>query len=499
MNFLKKYRFWIGGASRFFVTALIIGGIRPKVVSGAASPTPLEVQVVQVEQRDVPIYEEWIGTLDGLVNADVRAQVAGYFMEQGYLEGAYVKKGQLLFQIDARPFTAALDQAQGQLAQAKAMLPNAEAVRGPIKGSIKGVVTVQGPNGEFTVLEGMTLELSGGSQARVSLSVITDAAGHYQFDGLKAGTYQLQAHAEGLQSMTKTIPLGPDELLVENVVLQFQTVVQNVEVHDQAEGVSTAAAVQRASIKSQQFTTLPLAVQKFNAALPLVPGVIRTSNGKLNIKGAPENQGMLLVDSAQTVDPVTGSFSIPVPVDAIQTMHVKETPYDTEYGGFSGGLTTIETKPPSSQWKYGLMDFIPGVRGKSGHIVGLSDETPRVFFGGPIITNKLNFSEAATYDYNNRPVRGLAWPHNETRIEGFNSLTSLQAVLSPRHLLSVNINSFSNRVRYANIGSLVPQSASSDDGQRGVSAGATDSYQFGSGALLSTMFAARQKVKRASS
>jgi membrane fusion protein (multidrug efflux system) len=85
--------------------------------------------VAQVEQRDVPIYGEWIGTLDGFVNADVRAQVTGYLVRQDYKEGAFVNKGQLLFEIDPRPFQAALDQAEGQLAQAKAQLTNAEAIQ----------------------------------------------------------------------------------------------------------------------------------------------------------------------------------------------------------------------------------------------------------------------------------------------------------------------------------------------------------------------------------
>ena len=84
----------------------------------------------RLEQKDVPIFGEWIGTLDGLVNADVRAQVTGYLQRQGYQEGAFVKKGQLLFEIDPRPFQAALDQAQGQLAQANAALANAVAVQG---------------------------------------------------------------------------------------------------------------------------------------------------------------------------------------------------------------------------------------------------------------------------------------------------------------------------------------------------------------------------------
>jgi RND family efflux transporter MFP subunit len=93
----------------------------------AAKPQPIDVEVVKVEQKDVPIYGQWIGTLDGFVNANVKAQVTGYLLRQDYKEGSLVKKGQLLFQIDPRPFQAALDQAKAQLAQAKAQLVNAEA------------------------------------------------------------------------------------------------------------------------------------------------------------------------------------------------------------------------------------------------------------------------------------------------------------------------------------------------------------------------------------
>lgn len=130
MNVLSKYKLWVGGALGLLVIGLIIGAMYPKHVSGAKPDSPLNVEVVQVEQKDVPIFGEWIGTLDGFTNADVRAQVTGYLLKQGYQEGAFVRKGQLLFEIDPRPFQAALDQAQGQLAQAKAQLANDVAVQG---------------------------------------------------------------------------------------------------------------------------------------------------------------------------------------------------------------------------------------------------------------------------------------------------------------------------------------------------------------------------------
>jgi RND family efflux transporter MFP subunit len=92
-----------------------------------APPPPLEVKVVEVQQKDVPVYQEWIGTLNGFVNADIKAEVAGYLTQQAYTEGSFVTKGQLLFQIDPRPFQAALDQAHGQLAQSQGQLAQARA------------------------------------------------------------------------------------------------------------------------------------------------------------------------------------------------------------------------------------------------------------------------------------------------------------------------------------------------------------------------------------
>src|SRR5712672_2255269 len=95
----------------------------------AGNPAPVDVEVVQVAQKDIPIYGEWIGTLDGLVDADVKAQVTGYLLKQAYAEGSFVKKGQLLFEIDPRPFQAALDSANALLMEAQAQLTNAEAVQ----------------------------------------------------------------------------------------------------------------------------------------------------------------------------------------------------------------------------------------------------------------------------------------------------------------------------------------------------------------------------------
>jgi len=93
----------------------------------AATPAPLlEVRIVKVLHRDVPITEEWVGTIDGSVHAEIRAQVHGYLIKQHYREGSSVKANDLLFEIDPRPFQATLDRARGELAQAQAELGKAE-------------------------------------------------------------------------------------------------------------------------------------------------------------------------------------------------------------------------------------------------------------------------------------------------------------------------------------------------------------------------------------
>src|SRR6266566_5981382 len=94
-------------------------------VRAAASPPPPVVEVAPVIQKDVPVQGEWIGTLEGYVNAQISPQVNGYLIRQDYHEGAFVKKGQVLFEIDPRPFQASLDQAKAQLAQAEAQMGKA--------------------------------------------------------------------------------------------------------------------------------------------------------------------------------------------------------------------------------------------------------------------------------------------------------------------------------------------------------------------------------------
>ena len=339
-------------------------------------------------------------------------------------------------------------------------------------------------------IAGASCTLAGQGLREGELTRATGEQGRFEFTGLIPGNYDLTCAALGYEPvLKKDISISEAEPPFIQVVLPREEVVhQQIEVREKSPAVSLETTAPPSTISSGQLRTLPLVERKFLAALPLVPGVIRTPDGKINIKGVTENQGMLLIDSAETVDPVTGSFSIQVPIDAVESVEVQKTAYQAQYGRFTGGLTSVQTKAPLDRWNWELNDFLPGPRIEGGHIVGIQDDSPRLSFTGPILKDKLTFSQYAVYDINNQPVRGLAWPNNEIKQRGFESFSDLYYVASPQHLVTANLKVFPLRRQYANIDSFIQQTASSDYGQSGFSVGATDRYMFASGGVLTTLF-----------
>ena len=107
-------------------TGLLSGCDNHASAASTGTPPAMKVTVVKAQQTDVPVTGEWVGTLDGYVNAQIQPQASGYLIRQDYREGSEVRQGQVLFEIDPRPFQAALDQAQGQLGQAQAQLALAQ-------------------------------------------------------------------------------------------------------------------------------------------------------------------------------------------------------------------------------------------------------------------------------------------------------------------------------------------------------------------------------------
>jgi hypothetical protein len=354
-------------------------------------------------------------------------------------------------------------------------------------GSISGKVTAGTGQNTTDNLAGITVNLTPAVAGSVPKTAVTDSEGRFEFARLDPGSYNLEAKVEGFQPWTAAVTLKPGQAITEEVALQISSVEERIEVQGEATEIATQSVSATATVTDQQLEQLPLRTQKFTEALAVSPSVIRTQEGRLNFNGQAESQGMLLVDSAENVDPVSGSFAIPVPVNAIQNIQVFSTPDSSAYGGFSGGLTRIDIKPPVAGWNYKLLDLVPSFRGKNDHLIGLLNMTPGLEFGGPLLKNKLSFTENMTYEFRKDPVHGLSWPLNETVTYSLVSFSNFQWTFSPKHLLNVNINIFPSTILYANIDSLIPQSASADFRRRGSSVGVSDAYQFDSGLVLTTV------------
>ena len=337
-------------------------------------------------------------------------------------------------------------------------------------------------------LAGISVQLKAKAPDAESLAAETDDAGRYEFKNLKPGPYTISINQPGFSPFTKGIDLKPGEVAVVDVRLELQTVAEQVEVSETPMSVATEdATTPTVAITQRQLISLPTAQEKVREVLPVTPGVVKTMDGKLTFKGSDENQSLLLVNSARTTDPVTGSFAVPVPTDAVQSFNIYKTPYNAGLGSFTGGLVDVETKPPDDAFTYRLKSFIPSVLGKNGSMIGLQEATPGLDFSVPLIKHKLLFSEIFQYDMKKRTVRGLPWPHDISKKQGFSTFSTLEAILSDHHVVTATVNAFPLRVQHADINALVPQPASNDLNQLGGAIGLTDRYQFNSGAIFSTI------------
>jgi hypothetical protein len=354
-------------------------------------------------------------------------------------------------------------------------------------GSLHGTISTKQEN-VGSDLSGISVKLTTVPPAGDSLNTDTDDAGHYEFKNLKAGTYLVSITQQGFKAVTKQVKLSAGQAAVQDITLEIETVEEQVEVKEQTQVISTESVSNpEATITHRDLIALPTPEEKIREVIPITPGVIKTQDGKLTFKGADENQSLFLVNSAQTADPVTGSFSIAVPTDAVQSFAVYKTPYNAGLGSFSGGLTTIETKPPAESWNFYVKNFVPSILGKNGSMVGIAQATPGVDFGGPLIAGKLFFSEVFQYDMKKTTVRGLPWPDDIYKKQGFNSFTTLELILTPKQIVTFTVNAFPLRQQHIDINALVPQPASNDLNQKGIALHLSDRYQLDSGAIFTAV------------
>ncbi|MEK6300126.1 MAG: carboxypeptidase regulatory-like domain-containing protein [Acidobacteriota bacterium] len=290
-------------------------------------------------------------------------------------------------------------------------------------------------------------------------STTSNEKGEAEFANVAGGVYEVAVSKESFE------PLNLSDVAVTSgatVEVRF-AMVPKVQISDTVnvsagstdkveQGSSPSTELQRAEVKS-----LPSKPATVADTLPLVPGVVRSSEGEIRISGAGEHRSALVVNSADVTDPATGQFGMTVPVDSVETISVFKTPYLAQFGRFTAGVVSVETRRGGEKWNFELNDPLPEYRIRSGHLRGIKEASPRVVFNGPLIKDKLYFSEGLEYDLKKEPVKTLPFPFNETKQESVNSFTQFDYILSPIHTLTGTFHVAPRHMNFVNLSFFNPQ------------------------------------------
>jgi hypothetical protein len=331
------------------------------------------------------------------------------------------------------------------------------------------------------------VELSQDRFVTIFKTTTSNEKGIFTFDSIPPGIYQVRFVKEGFETMSEEhvevkggIIASLDVLMVPKIKLS-----QELTVTEQPEsGVAVGSSSTEGKITEKTFETIPLRVKRITESLPIIPGVIRTPDGKINIKGGTEAQSTVLVNQANSSDPVTGNFVLNIPVDAVESVQVFKSPYLSEYGRFSGGVTSVQTKPAGQKWEFSFNDFLPDPRIKSGTLVGIASDTPRLSFSGPLMKDRATWAQSFEYDILKAPVRGLTFPNNEIKTEAFNSYSRFDFILSNSNILTASLNFYPETKNFVNLNLFNPQEVTPNFKQRGYTVNITDNLSTKSGGLL---------------
>ena len=320
-------------------------------------------------------------------------------------------------------------------------------------------------------------------------SLLTDAQGGVVFAELRPGLYTVLASKDGYQPVRQ-----PDlKIEVESTISLELTMVpalthtDSVEVSATASPVDQGASSPSATLTPQATNDLPTRPATVADALPLVPGVVRDPGGALSISAGGEHRAAMVVNSTDVTDPATGQFGLTVPIDSVEAIHVYQTPFLAEYGRFTSGLVSVDTRRGGEKWKWELNDPLPEFFIRSWRLRGLKDATPRFNFEGPLIAGKLYISEGVDYEIRKTEIYELPFPFNLKKQEGVNSFAQLDWLVSDKHLVTLTAHVAPQKMDFVNLDYFNPEPTTPDARTRNYTGVLSDHLTI-FGGLLDTSF-----------
>lgn len=306
---------------------------------------------------------------------------------------------------------------------------------------------------------GARIEATGGAQP---VSALTGAGGHASLTGLRPLPYRLTLSKEGIEPVHRDVDLSVEHTaFIEITVSPAASHHESVTVNATPDTVEQGGSVP-SQISGQTAREMPSRPATVAEALPLISGVVREPGGGLVISASPEHRSALVVNSADVTDPATGQFGLTVPIDSVEVLNVYQTAYLAEFGRFTAGLVSVETRRGSEKWKWELNDPLPEFRIRSYHLRGLRTATPRLNFEGPVIPGKLYISEGSEYEVRRTAVYTLPFPHNQIKQQGINTFTQLDWVASPKHLMTTTFHAAPQRLGFVGMDYFNPEPTTPD-------------------------------------
>ncbi len=376
--------------------------------------------------------------------------------------------------------------AGASLAGAQASQADGRGPGGPGATTVRGVTTTE----QGTVfLPGAVLVLSDPSGARHAITTTSDDTGHFTFTNVPPGDYAIKASLTAFEDRVQKVHVEAGKPADVALDLSVARLSETVTVVDRAPNAVPAASGE--TLSGSALTQAPLKGDNYQALLPLLPGVVRGSDGRIRMAGGEPTQSGLQVSSASVTDPSTGDFAFDLPGDAVESVQVLQNPYSAEYGRFSSGVTEIRTRKGGDHWQFIPNSFIPRLQTDQNGLRGISAFTPRLSIGGPLVKNQVFLSENVQYRLVRSDVQSLPGdPHSEVR--SFDSFTRLDANLTPRNAMTAAFAVYPRTIEGLNLNTFNPLSATPTFHQGGFNAGVTEKATISASSVVDTTFNVKQ-------
>ena len=361
------------------------------------------------------------------------------------------------------------------------IVPLAAKAQSVATGRVEAVAFVLDTEGRSYVA-GAKVVLSGAT----TLEAETDLEGKCLFSNVAPGTYSLRVQFPGLEA-AETVTVEAGKTTQSSLELKPVAVKSSITVT--ATEPEAKAPTSDQTITEKTVRDAPNQNDRVENVLPLVPGVVRGPDGRINMKGARNTQSGALVNSANVTDPATGSPGLDLPIDVVESVQVISNPYDPQYGKLTGAVSSIGTKTSAfDKFHFSIQNIMPRTRVRSGTVMGVGGATPRVTFTGPILKDRLAFTQSTEYRFIRTPVNSLPPSERDTTLEAVNSYTQFDLNLTPKQTATVSFSLYPQKLQYMGLNTFTPQPSTSDYHQRGYQVYAQHRYVTGEQSLLTSQF-----------